>query len=95
MSRPFAERPGTALCRCSTLLLQRTPRHSSGLGRSLMPRERRPWGERIAPTVERMTGIEPACSAWEADVLPMNYIRMVRRGNAPPGELDQDAVEAT
>jgi hypothetical protein len=25
--------------------------------------------------VERMTGIEPAFSAWEADVLPLNYIR--------------------
>ena len=25
--------------------------------------------------VERMTGIEPALSAWEADVLPLNYIR--------------------
>ena len=26
--------------------------------------------------VERMTGIEPAFSAWEADVLPLNYIRV-------------------
>lgn len=26
--------------------------------------------------VERMTGIEPAYSAWEADVLPLNYIRI-------------------
>jgi hypothetical protein len=24
--------------------------------------------------VEPMTGIEPAYSAWEADVLPLNYI---------------------
>jgi hypothetical protein len=34
--------------------------------------------------VERMTGIEPALSAWEADVLPLNYIRRLclrpRRG---------------
>ena len=29
--------------------------------------------------VERMTGIEPALSAWEADVLPLNYIRLTRR----------------
>jgi hypothetical protein len=29
--------------------------------------------------MERMTGIEPALSAWEADVLPLNYIR-----RAPP-----------
>src|ERR1700727_1978889 len=27
--------------------------------------------------LERMTGIEPALSAWEADVLPLNYIRRV------------------
>ena len=23
--------------------------------------------------VEQVTGIEPACSAWEADILPLNY----------------------
>lgn len=26
--------------------------------------------------VERVTGIEPALSAWEADVLPLNYTRI-------------------
>ena len=31
--------------------------------------------------VERVTGIEPALSAWEADVLPLNYTRRCR---APP-----------
>ena len=25
--------------------------------------------------LERVTGIEPASSAWEADVLPLNYTR--------------------
>ena len=25
--------------------------------------------------LERIKGVEPSCSAWEADVLPMNYIR--------------------
>ena len=25
--------------------------------------------------MERTTGIEPASSAWEADILPMNYVR--------------------
>lgn len=25
--------------------------------------------------VERAKGIEPSCSAWEADVLPLNYAR--------------------
>ena len=27
--------------------------------------------------MERITGVEPASSAWEADVLPMNYIRII------------------
>ena len=27
--------------------------------------------------MERMTGVEPASTAWEAVVLPMNYIREV------------------
>ena len=46
----------------------------------------RPWGPQLRPThdhstgrphaaVERVTGIEPALSAWEADVLPLNYTR--------------------
>ncbi len=29
--------------------------------------------------VEPMTGIEPAYSAWEADVLPLNYIGLFER----------------
>src|SRR3954466_9522395 len=28
--------------------------------------------------VERVTGIEPALSAWEAEVLPLNYTRTAR-----------------
>ena len=28
--------------------------------------------------LERVTGIEPALSAWEADVLPLNYTRAPR-----------------
>jgi hypothetical protein len=32
------------------------------------------WGFRAFP-FERATGIEPAFSAWEADVLPLNYAR--------------------
>src|SRR5690625_7161786 len=31
------------------------------------------------PTVEQMTGIEPALSAWEAEVLPLNYTRETAR----------------
>jgi hypothetical protein len=34
----------------------------------------RRWHLRL---LEPMTGIEPAYSAWEADVLPLNYIGAV------------------
>ena len=30
---------------------------------------------------ERVTGIEPALSAWEADVLPLNYTRVEPSGS--------------
>jgi hypothetical protein len=30
--------------------------------------------------LERVTGIEPALSAWEADVLPLNYTRAHEHG---------------
>ena len=33
-----------------------------------------PGGEVVSS--ERVTGIEPAFSAWEADVLPLNYTRV-------------------
>jgi xanthine dehydrogenase iron-sulfur cluster and FAD-binding subunit A len=34
-----------------------------------------------AYVLERTTGIEPAFSAWEADVLPLNYIRVASSSN--------------
>ena len=30
--------------------------------------------------MERTTGIEPAYSAWEADALPLNYVRSANDG---------------
>ena len=38
--------------------------------------------------LERVTGIEPAFSAWEADVLPLNYTR-------GPGDHSQPAEPAS
>ena len=51
------------------------------------------WLRDISPTSqERVTGIEPALSAWEAEVLPLNYTRaalrrlpMIATGGALPG----------
>ena len=36
---------------------------------------------------ERVTGIEPALSAWEADVLPLNYTRVHRSTSPGAGSL--------
>ena len=44
------------------------------LGSAHRPPTRRPPASR-GSSVERVTGIEPALSAWEADVLPLNYTR--------------------
>ena len=30
----------------------------------------------VCSDVERMMGVEPTLSAWEAEVLPINYIRV-------------------
>lgn len=42
---------------------------------------RRPDGSRLCIKmgliVERITGVEPASKAWEAFILPMNYIRIL------------------
>ena len=35
--------------------------------------------------LERVTGIEPAFSAWEADVLPLNYTRGDAVHDSAPG----------
>ena len=32
----------------------------------------------VRDDVERMMGVEPTLPAWEAEVLPMNYIRVWR-----------------
>ena len=38
--------------------------------------------------LERATGIEPALSAWEADVLPLNYARVPGRTAGTSGGSD-------
>jgi hypothetical protein len=45
---------------------------------------------------ERVTGIEPALSAWEADVLPLNYTRTHGRigAQAPHGVPTIPAAQA-
>ncbi len=37
--------------------------------------------------MERATGIEPAYSAWKADVLPLNYARLCIFGLLPASRL--------
>ena len=46
-------------------------------GRVLFAKERKRLSRMRQPVskMERIKGVEPSCSAWEADVLPMNYTR--------------------
>src|SRR6185437_14024775 len=44
-----------------------------------MPRSRRSTASDTCSAMERETGIEPAPSAWKAEVLPLNYSRPARR----------------
>ena len=37
----------------------------------------------IIKKMERVTGIEPAYSAWKADVLPLNYTRALKLTLSP------------
>ena len=46
---------------------------SEAEGRGFDPRQPR---QAISKRVERAMGIEPTLSAWEAEVLPLNYARM-------------------
>ena len=45
-----------------------------------------PWVE----SLERVTGIEPAFSAWEADVLPLNYTR--KSCSEPAAKSNEEAI---
>ena len=54
-------------------LIARTARSNSELTRSRRQKIVLTW----AFTLERVTRIELALSAWEADVLPLNYTRAV------------------
>ena len=48
----------------------------------------RETGSDLGPSwLERVTGIEPALSAWEADVLPLNYTRAHRQTSPSGGSL--------
>jgi hypothetical protein len=41
--------------------------------------------------LERTTGIEPAFSAWEADVLPLNYVRAATAGSPQVMRAEQSS----
>ncbi len=60
--------------------LNKAHRGLFGVIESTRPRRpnRPPTWMDVRLSMERVTGIEPALSAWEADVLPLNYTRVRR-----------------
>jgi hypothetical protein len=81
---------------------RRNPQRSNGplMARRLAEWPASEWTPNGAPpltccfTLERVTGIEPALSAWEADVLPLNYTRGHVQRLAGPAEEPSCAVFA-
>lgn len=61
--------PGTTTQRINGALLVSVVKAATGLNSD-------PTRRLVVDALERMTGIEPAFSAWEADVLPLNDIRV-------------------
>jgi hypothetical protein len=43
--------------------------------------------------VERVKGIEPSYSAWEADVLPLNYTRRLKAFLLYPGVVKKSMMD--
>ena len=61
--------------RCLPSLNAKKPRHSAVF---------QGWHLFCMPFMERAKGIEPPYSAWEADVLPLNYARIFHNVNIIP-----------
>ncbi len=59
---------------CSTKSTQQLRQSRTAIMRLPMVGISRPRTRPVGPS-ERVTGIEPALSAWEAEVLPLNYTR--------------------
>ena len=47
-----------------------------------------PGGDQTLPELERVAGIEPASSAWKAEVLPLNYTRKPSDACQPSGHTN-------
>ncbi len=45
--------------------------------------------------LERVMGIEPTLSAWEAEVLPLNYTRRIYNFTTVPVNTQQGSIAAT
>src|SRR3546814_14306089 len=72
--------PYTTLVR-SRAALSHQVLHDPRIAQRSRRRSVRPWA---TDSIERVTGIEPAFSAWEADVLPLNYTRVGALSVAAP-----------
>ncbi len=78
--------------KCSTTELQQPPvfflnRKTPPLAEAAS--DGKAWFSRLNGAMERVAGIEPARSAWKADVLPLNYTRRLVR-SAPPAPKRPD-----
>ena len=63
------------------------PLHHPAMCRGLTAPRRYKIGDMPRLGLERIVGIEPTCSAWKADVLPLNYTRMCPRRGYVKGDI--------
>ena len=90
-TRPYRNVPGPTSCHPEAASARANQGRATTRARTVMVR---------ALGLERVTGIEPALSAWEAEVLPLNYTRVapvdvrprcVRKSNPDSGRLRKSA----
>lgn len=63
------------------------PLHHPAMCRGLTAPRRYKNGDMPRLGLERIAGIEPTCSAWKADVLPLNYTRVCPRRGYVKGDI--------
>ena len=63
------------------------PLHHPAMCRGLTAPRRYKNGDMPRLGLERIAGIEPTCSAWKADVLPLNYTRVCSRRGYVKGDI--------
>ena len=53
-----------------------TEKHGKGFDSHILTKLKARYSKEHLVLMEQVMGIEPTCSAWKADILPLNYTRL-------------------